>query len=100
MDRLSINQKIQIVKFCYESQSSMKTTIIKFRNTYGRKNVPTMTTVYRILRHFEDKGTVADSPKPGPSYIVTTSKNIEAIRVSVSKSPVNINSSTFSGTSS
>jgi len=54
---------------------------------YGRNNVPTRTTVYRILCHFEEKGTVADSPKPGPSCIVTTSKNIEAVRVSVSKSP-------------
>ena len=87
MDRLSINQRIQVVKFYYESQSSMKTTIIKFRKTYGRKNVPTKTTVYRILRHFGEKGTVADSPKPGPSCIVTISKNIETVRVKVSQSP-------------
>ena len=61
MDSLSINQRIQIVKFYYESQSSMKTTIMKFRKTYERKNVLTMTTVYRILRHFEEKGTIARS---------------------------------------
>ena len=87
MDRLTINQRTEIVKFYYASQSSVKETIIKFRKTYGRKNVPTRATVYRILRHFEEKGTVADSPKPGPSSFVTTSKNIEAVRVSVAKSP-------------
>jgi len=87
MDRLSINQRIEIIKFYYESQSSKKTTIIKFRKYYGRKDVPTRATVYRILRHFEEKGTVGDSPKPGPSCIITISKNIEELRVSLSMSP-------------
>ena len=71
MDRLTINQR------------TVKETIIKFRKTYGRKNVPTRATVYRI----EEKGAVADSPKPGPSSFVTTSKNIEAVRVSVATCP-------------
>ena len=64
----------------------MKTTIIKFRKAYMQKNVPTRPTVYRKLRHFEEKDTVADTPKSGTSCIVTISKNIEAVRVSVSKS--------------
>ena len=39
MDCLSIHQRIQIVKFYYESQSSMKTTIMKFRKKHMDKKM-------------------------------------------------------------
>ena len=87
MERYSTNQRVLVVKTFYQNQSSITVTLRKLRQILGRNNVPTKATVYRIVREFEERGTVADRPKLGPRRTVATPENIAAVQESVAESP-------------
>ena len=47
--------------------------------------MPIKATAYRLVKDFEERGTVADKPKRGPCRTVRTSETISAAQASVSQ---------------
>ena len=84
MEKYSVNQRFLIVKTFYRNQSSTTVTMRKLCEIFGTNNVPTRRAIYRS---FEERGTVADRPKPGPHRTAKSAENITAVQESVQNNP-------------
>lgn len=87
MEKYSINQRVLIVKTFYQNQSSITVTMRKLREIFGRNNVPTKRTIYRVVNDFEERGSVGDRPKHGPQRTARSAENITAAQESVQNNP-------------
>lgn len=85
MKNYTIKDRVLFIKIFYQNQSSITKTMRKLQQILGPKNVPTKATIYRIMKQFEETGTVADRPKPGPCLTTRTSETIHAVQASVSE---------------
>lgn len=87
MEKYSINQRVLIVKTFYQNQSSITVTMRKLREIFGRNNVPTKRTIYRVVNDFEERGSVSDRPKHRPQRTARSAENITAAQESVQNNP-------------
>ncbi|KAI8115008.1 hypothetical protein CVS40_12678 [Lucilia cuprina] len=87
MEKYSINQCVLIVKTFYQNQSSITVTMRKLREIFGRNNVSTKRSIYRVVNDFEERRSVGDRPNHGPQRIARSAKNITAAQESVQNNP-------------
>ena len=59
----------------------------KLCEIFGRNNVPTKRTIYRVVNDFEKRGSVGDRPKHGPQLSARSAENITAAQESVQNNP-------------
>lgn len=87
MERYTIEQRVQIVKFYYQNQCSVRQTFRALRPVYGVHDRPTESTIRRLMQKFEESGSVKDRPTPVRQRRVRSAENIAAVRESVHENP-------------
>ena len=64
MDRLTITQRIKIIKTYYQSGDSSTSTYPALRGNYGLHNGPTTKVIGKIVNKFEEIGVFTNIEKP------------------------------------
>lgn len=85
MARLTSDQRIFIVKRFYKIKS-VTDVQRKFKNTYKGMSVSRMN-IYKIVRKFEQLGTVKDAPKSGRPMTSRSEENVSALQHMLQQSP-------------
>ncbi|CAK9801230.1 Transposable element Tc3 transposase [Anthophora plagiata] len=87
MDRYTLQQRIHIIQTYYENGRSLINTYRKLRNYFGVNNRPNQSSIQRLVKKFEETGSVVDKPKSGRPKTVRTNENIAAVCESVKNEP-------------
>lgn len=87
MERYTIPQRVQIIKFFYQNGCSIRQTYRALREIYGRVSRPTERTIRRLITKFENTGSVSDQTVPVRRRTARSIENIEAVRQSVRNNP-------------
>jgi len=65
MQYYNVQQRADIVKIFYQSESLILITLRKLRAKFGKTKVPSKTAIYSLMNAFETFGSIADRPKSG-----------------------------------
>ncbi|XP_030747098.1 uncharacterized protein LOC115875722 [Sitophilus oryzae] len=87
MERYTTEQRVEIVKFYYQNQCSVRQTFRALRLVYGVHDRPTESTIRCLMQTFKESGSVADRPTPVRQRRVRFGENITAVRESVHENP-------------
>jgi len=90
MDRLTIADRVKIVKTYYKNDDSPAATFRALRGDFGRFNRPTQQAVCKIVKKFEKTGSVTDIAKPVHHRNARSAENIAAVSESVADDPISI----------
>ena len=70
--RLETEMKVNIMKWYYENVKSIVRTQSTFKRIYKCKTAPCGQTIRNLVKKFEENGSVAIKPAPGPVFIART----------------------------
>jgi hypothetical protein len=87
MASYTIQQRVQIVELFYENKRSVKSVYRKLREFYGLHNRPTESTIGRIVKKFQETGSVEDQKSKKYSRSGRSQENIDLVRESVAEDP-------------
>ena len=87
MDRLSITQRIKMIKTYYKNGNSAKTTYRVLRGDYGLHNRPNTQAVGKIVNKFEETIVVTNIEKPVHHFFACSAENIAIISENVTEEP-------------
>lgn len=87
METYTVQQRIQIIQLFYENGRSNKNVFRKLRDFYDRHNRPNESTILRIVKKFEETGSVMDVKTPIRHRPSRSQENIDAVRESVEADP-------------
>jgi len=79
----SIEQRMQIIKFYYQNQCSVRETFRALRDFYPRHNRPAESTIQRLVAKFESTGSINNQLTPVRPRNAKSAENIAAVRESV-----------------
>ena len=71
----------------YKYGESYAETVRKIRGIFGRRNAPNQSTVQRIIKKFEETGSIMNSKLPVHHHTGRSLENIAAVTESVAESP-------------
>jgi len=97
MEDHSVEQCVQIIKFYYQNQCSVRETFHALRDFYPHYNCPAESTIRRLVVKFKSTGSINNQPTLVRRRNVRSAENIAAMRESAGKSEV-INFSSFTRT--
>lgn len=83
MDRLTVEERVKIIKFYYKNDDSAVSTFRALRADYGRHNRPTEQTILNTVKKFEETGSVTDIVRPVHHRNIRSAENIAAVAQSV-----------------
>ena len=83
--RLTVDEKVKVVLF-YAETKSVVATQRRFLAPFGTRWAPCKQTIYRLCQQFETNGSVLEKKRPRPASLRTPA-NIEAVRVTLTRSP-------------
>ena len=83
MERLTPQQRLQIVQLYYENQRSVKNVFRALRGDYGRHNRPTEPTIRNTITKIETQFTLLDDTRPNRPRPARSEENIAAVAQSV-----------------
>lgn len=87
MHRLSVEQRILVVKTHYSNGESVTATLRRLRATMGRNEAPSVSAIHKIIRKFEASGSVGDKKSPGRARSGRSLLNQEIVFDNVMTSP-------------
>jgi hypothetical protein len=87
MERYTKEHRVIIVKTHYKYGESYAETVRKVRGIFDRRNAPYQSTVQRMIKKFEETGSITDSKLPVRYRTVRSVDNIAAMSESVAESP-------------
>jgi len=87
MESYSVEQRVQIIKFYYQNQCSVRKTFRALRDFYLRHNRPAESTIRRLVAKFESTGSTNNQPTPVRHRNARSAENIAAVRESVRENP-------------
>lgn len=87
MEKYTVEQRVQIIKFYYQNNCSIRATFRALRAIYGQNNRPTECTIRRLVSKFETTGSVTDRRAPLRERNARSAENIAAVRESVQENP-------------
>ena len=87
MEKFSIVQRTQIVKFYYQNQGSIIQTQRAYRRHFNIRDASSKNAIKGMVKRFEDQGTVSYLPLSGRPKAVCTDENKERIRENVEENP-------------
>ena len=79
MERLTPEQRLQIVQLYYENSRSVKNVFRALRSTYGQHNRPTERTIRHTIIHQETQYSLLDNVQPNRPRPARSEENIAAI---------------------
>ena len=85
MDRLTITQRIKIIKTYYENGISATAAYCALRGDYGLQNRPTTQAMGKIVKKFEETGVVTNIEKPVHHRFDRSAENIAIVNESVAE---------------
>jgi transposase len=87
MERYTKEQRIIIMKTHYKYGESYAETVRKDRGIFGRQNAPNESTVRRLIKKFEETGSIMDTKSPLRHRTGRSLANIAAVSESVADNP-------------
>lgn len=87
MEWYTVNQRIIIIQTYYENLRSIKSTHRKLRDEFGQHGRPTELTIRRLVKKFEETGSVQDIKHTQYPRRARSEENIAAVRESVEADP-------------
>lgn len=87
MERLTIEQRITVIKTFYKNNESPTGTIRALRGVFGRNATPSETAIRKLARKFETTGSVQSIKSSGRPRSARTIENIAVVQNSVMVSP-------------
>ena len=87
MERYTRDHRVIIVKTRYKYGESYAETVRKVRGIFGRRNAPYQSTVQRIIKKFEETGSIMDSKLPVGHRTGRSLDNITALSESDAEGP-------------
>jgi len=87
MERYNKEKRVIIVKTHYKYGESYAETVRKIRGIFGRRNAAYQSTVQRMIKKFEETGSIMDSKLPVRHRARRSLDNIAAVSESVAESP-------------
>ena len=87
MEGHSVEQRVQIIKFYYQNQCSVRETFCALRDFYPRHNRPAESTIRRLVAKFESNGSINNQPTQVHRRKARSIENIAAVGESVRKNP-------------
>ena len=87
MDRLTITQRIKIIKIYNKHSDSATATYRAVRGGYGLHNRPTMQAIGKIVKTFEETGVVTNIERPGHHRFTGFAENIAIVSECVAEDP-------------
>jgi hypothetical protein len=87
VERYKKEQRLVMVKTHYKFGECYAETVRKLRGIYGRQNAPNQSTVQRLIKKFEETGSIVDIRSPGRAHARRSLENIAVVRQSVDVSP-------------
>ena len=95
MERYTKEQRVIIVKTRYKYGESYAETVRKVRGIFGRWNAPYQSTVQRMIKKFEETGSIMDSKLPVRHRIGRSLYKIAAVSEKCCWESWNIDSPSF-----
>ena len=86
MEGHSVEQCVQIIKFYYQNQCSVRETFRALSDFYPRHNHPAKSTIRCLVVKFESTGSINNQPTPVRRN-ARSAENIAAVRESVRENP-------------
>ena len=83
VQRLTPEQRLQIVQLYYENSYSARNVFRALRSTYSQHNRPTERTIRNTITHLEIQHSLLDNIRPNRSRPARSEENIAAIAESV-----------------
>jgi len=83
MEGHSVEQRVQIIKFYYQNQCSVREMFRALRDFYPRHNRPAESIIRRLVAKFESTGSINNQPTPVRRRNAKSAENIAAVRESV-----------------
>ncbi|KAL7631744.1 UNVERIFIED_CONTAM: hypothetical protein RMT77_017953 [Armadillidium vulgare] len=94
MERYTMEQRVKVIQAYYENGRSNQNAYRALRDFFGQFNRPNVPTIGKILKKFEQTGSVGDLKRPVHARTARTAENIAAVRDSVAEEPsIHFNSS-------
>jgi transposase len=87
MERYTKEKGVIFVKTHYKYGESYSESVRIFRGIFGRRNPMNQSTVQRMIKKFEETGSIMDSKLPVRHHSRRSVDNIAAVRESVAESP-------------
>ena len=87
MDRLTITQRIKIIKTYYKNGDSAPATYCPLRGDYGLHNRPTTQAFGKIVKKFEETEAITNIVRPVHHRFARSVENIAAVSESVGEDP-------------
>ena len=87
MDRLTITQRIKVIKTYYKNDDSATATYRILRVVYGLHNSSTTQAMGKILKKFKETGAFTNIERPGHHRFARSAENIAIVSESVAKDP-------------
>ena len=87
MLRLTIIQRIKIIKTYYENGNSATATYRALRGVYGLHNRPITQAIGKIMKKFEETGVVINIERPVQHHFTHSAESIAIVSESVAKDP-------------
>ena len=84
--KVNVEQRVQIIKFYYQNQCSVREMFCALRDFYPRHNRPAMSTIRRLVTKFESTGSINNQPTPVRQN-ARSAENIAAVCESVRENP-------------
>jgi len=78
---------VQIIKFYYQNQCSVRETFRALHDFYLRHNRPAESTIRCLVAKFESTGSINNQPTPLRRRNARSAENIAAVRESVRENP-------------
>ena len=79
MERLTSEQRLQIVQLYYENSRSVKNVFRALCSTYGQHNRPTERTIRNTITHLETQHSLLDNIRPNRLRPARSEQNIAAV---------------------
>ena len=80
MERLTIQQRVKVIEAYYENGRSNKKTFRALRSVFGHHKRPTESAIGKIVKKFEETGSVADVKTSSRARLRRSDENIDAVR--------------------
>ena len=87
MDRLTITQRIKIIKTYYKNGDSAIATYRALRGDYGLYNRPTTQAIGKIMKKLEEPGVVTNIESPVYNLFARSAENIAIVSENNAEDP-------------